>query len=87
MSIVVCMIVQIVINSVTIVQIVVQCGPYPYRPVCMPSYQLEVCSADTDVTGRSDEILPLHVGSSSCGWIRQVSEPFCADHCRICARR
>lgn len=33
MSIVVCMIIQIVVNSVTIVQIVVQCGPYPYRPV------------------------------------------------------
>lgn len=32
-SIIVCMIVQIVVNAVTIVQIVVQCGPNPYRTV------------------------------------------------------
>ena len=32
-SIIICMIVQIVVNSITIVQIVVQCGPNPYYAV------------------------------------------------------
>lgn len=32
-SIIICMIVQIVVNSITIVQIVVQCGPNPYQTV------------------------------------------------------
>ncbi|KAL1965293.1 hypothetical protein VTN77DRAFT_5895 [Rasamsonia byssochlamydoides] len=38
MSIVVCMIIQIVVNSITIVQIVVQCGPNPYRPTDRTKY-------------------------------------------------
>ncbi|KAL2005229.1 hypothetical protein VTN00DRAFT_2439 [Thermoascus crustaceus] len=32
LTIILCMMVQIIVNSVTIVQIVVQCGPHPYRP-------------------------------------------------------
>ncbi|KAL1883491.1 hypothetical protein Plec18167_002495 [Paecilomyces lecythidis] len=32
LSIIISMIIQVVVNSVTIVQIVVQCGPNPYRP-------------------------------------------------------
>lgn len=35
LTIIVCMMVQIIVNSVTIVQIVIQCGPHPYRPVCL----------------------------------------------------
>lgn len=34
-SIIICMIVQIVVNSITIVQIVVQCGPNPYYAVSL----------------------------------------------------
>lgn len=32
-SIIVCAVVQIVVNMVTVVQIIVQCGPNPYRAV------------------------------------------------------
>lgn len=32
-SIIVCAVVQVVVNMVTIVQIIVQCGPNPYRAV------------------------------------------------------
>lgn len=34
-SIIVCALVQIVVNMVTLVQIIVQCGPNPYRAVCV----------------------------------------------------
>lgn len=34
-SIVVCALIQIVVNMVTIVQIIVQCGPNPYHAVCI----------------------------------------------------
>ncbi|KAJ5226598.1 uncharacterized protein N7469_006604 [Penicillium citrinum] len=37
-SIIVCAIVQIVANMVTIVQIIVQCGPYPYQPADRVQY-------------------------------------------------
>ncbi|KAH8689186.1 hypothetical protein BGW36DRAFT_433950 [Talaromyces proteolyticus] len=37
-SIIICMIVQIVVNSITIVQIVVQCGPNPYRAADRTKY-------------------------------------------------
>lgn len=33
LSIIVCMALQVVVNSVTIIQIVVQCGPHPYHAV------------------------------------------------------
>jgi predicted hotdog family 3-hydroxylacyl-ACP dehydratase len=33
-SILVCMAIQVVVNSVTAVQIIVQCGPNPYHAVC-----------------------------------------------------
>ncbi|KAM0106995.1 hypothetical protein ACP6JB_007407 [Aspergillus fumigatus] len=33
LSIIVCMAIQVVVNSVTIIQIVVQCGPHPYHAV------------------------------------------------------
>jgi hypothetical protein len=35
-SIFVCAIVQIVANMVTILQIILQCGPNPYHVVCVP---------------------------------------------------
>lgn len=35
-SIIICAIVQIVVNMVTILQIIVQCGPNPYHAVCVP---------------------------------------------------
>ncbi|OKL58500.1 hypothetical protein UA08_06293 [Talaromyces atroroseus] len=37
-SIIACMIIQIIVNSITIVQIAVQCGPYPYRPADRTRY-------------------------------------------------
>lgn len=39
-SIIICAIVQIVANMVTIVQIIVQCGPNPYRTVSIPLVSL-----------------------------------------------
>lgn len=33
-AIIVCMAIQVVINMVTVVQIIVQCGPNPYHAVC-----------------------------------------------------
>ncbi|CRG89917.1 hypothetical protein PISL3812_06956 [Talaromyces islandicus] len=37
-SIIICMMIQIAVNSITIVQIVVQCGPNPYRTVDRTRY-------------------------------------------------
>lgn len=31
-----CMLVQVVVNTIAILQIVLQCGPYPHRSVSMP---------------------------------------------------
>ncbi|KAH1514412.1 hypothetical protein KXV65_000702 [Aspergillus fumigatus] len=38
LSIIVCMAIQVVVNSVTIIQIVVQCGPHPYHAANRVSY-------------------------------------------------
>lgn len=38
-SIIVCAIVQVVANMITIAQIIVQCGPNPYRPVCIAHFR------------------------------------------------
>lgn len=35
-SIIICAIIQIVVNMVTILQIILQCGPNPYHAVCAP---------------------------------------------------
>lgn len=33
LTILACMLVQVVVNTVGVLQMVLQCGPYPYRPV------------------------------------------------------
>lgn len=41
-SIIVCAVVQIVVNMVTVVQILVQCGPNPYHTVCDYALSVEI---------------------------------------------
>lgn len=45
-SIIICAIVQIVANMVTVVQIIVQCGPNPYQAVCFSASLLGESMAD-----------------------------------------
>lgn len=60
-----CMVVQIIVNSFTIVQIVVQCGPNPYRTVRLSSFLFFHLNAFTDCKlVQPNGIFPLHVGSS-----------------------
>lgn len=90
-SIIICMIIQIAVNSITIVQIVVQCGPNPYQAVSVSSFYVSFL-LDIDISsnyfiGWPNSVFPLHVGSSSLRWIGCMSITDGADNYRICTRR
>lgn len=70
-----CAIIQIVVNSFTILQIVLQCGPNPYRlvsamdPTCY-SFRLIPC------LGRPHKVFSLHVGSPPYRWLSHLPRSF-----------
>jgi hypothetical protein len=86
-SIIICMIIQIAVNSITIVQIVVQCGPNPYQSVRGCLFFLTRYVLSNYCIGRSNSVFSLHVGSPSVRWIGCMSITDSADNYRICTRR
>lgn len=44
LSILACIVVQVVINSVVVLQTVLQCGPYPYFPVSASCFIVKKCA-------------------------------------------
>lgn len=43
LGIIACIVIQVVINTVVVLQSVLQCGPHPYFPVSTSFWRQEVC--------------------------------------------
>ena len=87
LTILACMLIQVVMNTVGVLQMVLQCGPYPYHPVSVFKAVATKAQHANQGSGQPSGVLSLYVGRDSGRWVGEMPVSLGADDNRLRARR